>query len=219
MKEPLTRERIAQVGIAIADAEGMDALSMRRVATALGVATMSPYRHVADRDDLVVAMVDAITRQTHLPDDPEVPWQELIKTMALGDWQAFVDHPWLIGVWSTPRRRVDMASLDQLEIVLARLDQIGMDGSTSYAALIGVAGLTLGMAALSIDNPGEEIKSGIDLREWRLQAAADLDQRLTPAHGRAVRFASETQDHAGYTAFITALDVFIAGIEARHALT
>ncbi|MFE3292143.1 TetR/AcrR family transcriptional regulator C-terminal domain-containing protein [Rhodococcus sp. NPDC059234] len=218
MKQPLTRERIAQAGIAIADAEGLEAVSMRRVATTLGVATMSPYRHVVDRDDLVVAMVDTITGQSPLPTDPGFSWQELIKTMALGDWQAFVEHPWLIGVWCTPRRRVDLASLDQLEILLDRLDQAGMNRSAGFAVLFGVAGLTLGMAAVTVDNPGAELKSGVDLREWRRQAAAELDLRSSPAHGGAVRFMYELHDYAGYDAFIEALDSFIAGVEARHAL-
>ena len=55
----LTRERIVRAAIAIADAEGMAEVSMRRVATGLGVATMSLYRHVPGKDDLVLLMIDA----------------------------------------------------------------------------------------------------------------------------------------------------------------
>lgn len=71
MKPTLTRQLVAEAGVTIADADGLKALTMRRVASALDVATMAPYRHVTDRDDLLVAMVDVITRdrRTLIDDD------------------------------------------------------------------------------------------------------------------------------------------------------
>lgn len=215
-RAPLTRERIALAGITIADAEGIGSVSMRRVAAALGASTMSSYRHVKDRDDLIVAMVDTITRRTPLPRDPGVTWPELIRTMALGDWQAFARHPWLISVWSTPRRRVDTASLDQLELVLERLEQAGIDRSAGYTVIFGVAGLTLGMAAMAIDDPGEELKSGVDLGEWRRRTGMDLDEQRAANHGRAARFMTELHEHAGYSTFAAALEGFITGIATHH---
>lgn len=189
---------------------------MRRVAATLGVSTMSSYRHVKDRDDLVVAMVDTITGRTPLPRDPGVTWPELIRTMALGDWQAFVRHPWLISVWSTPRRRVDAASLDQLELVLERLERAGIDRSAGYTVIFGVAGLTLGMAAMAIDDPGEELKSGVDLAEWRRRTGMDLDEQFAADHGRAARFMAELHEHTGYSNFTAALEGFITGIATRY---
>ncbi|GAA4483965.1 hypothetical protein GCM10023094_36290 [Rhodococcus olei] len=213
----MSRDRIAQAGIAIADDEGLEAVTMRRVAAALGVGTMSSYKHVADRDDLIVAMVDTITGRHPLPNDPKYSWQELTKMMALGDWDAFVRHPWLIVVWSTPRRRVDMASLEQLETMLERYEQAGLDRNVCYATIFGVAGLTLGMAALAIDNPGDELKSGIGLGEWRRQMGSDVERRLSKdEHGRAVRFLSDLHQGLGPHTFVMALDSFIAGVEARH---
>ncbi|WP_430330922.1 TetR/AcrR family transcriptional regulator [Rhodococcus sp. ACT016] len=212
---PLTRERIALAGITIADAEGIDAVSMRRVAAALGVSTMSSYRHVEDRDDLMVAMVDIITGRSPLPRDPAVTWPDLLREMAIADWQAFARHPWLISVWSTPRRRVDTASLHQLELVLDRLEQAGIDRSSGYTVIYGVAGLTLGMAALTIDDPGEELKSGTDLEAWRRQVGANLNLQVAAEHRRAARFVTELNDHTGYDLFAAALEAFIAGVAAR----
>ncbi|RVW09285.1 TetR family transcriptional regulator [Prescottella agglutinans] len=216
VKAPLTRERIALAGIAIADSEGIEAVSMRRVAAALNVSTMSSYRHVRDRDDLIVAMVDTITARSPLPRAPEVSWSELVRIMAIGDWQAFTRHPWLISVWSTPRRRVDSASLDQLELVLERLERAGIGRSAGYAVIFGVAGLTLGMAALAIDDPGEELKSGVDLREWRRREGVDLDERAATDHRRAARFVTELHDYVGGDAFSVALEGFIGGIAVLH---
>ncbi|WFR72286.1 TetR/AcrR family transcriptional regulator C-terminal domain-containing protein [Prescottella defluvii] len=185
------------------------------MASALGVSTMSSYRHVKDRDDLIVAMVDAITARSPLPRDPDLTWPALIRTMAIGDWNAFAEHSWLISVWSTPRRRVDTASLDQIELLLDRLEETGIDRTDGYSVIFGVAGLTLGMAALAIDDPGEELKSGIDLGEWRRRSGADADRLYSSDHGRAVRFMTELHDNAGFDMFSVALDAFIAGIAAR----
>ncbi|NDV10394.1 TetR/AcrR family transcriptional regulator [Rhodococcus sp. IEGM 248] len=216
MKKPLTRDRIAQAGIAIADAEGIGAVSMRRVAAALAVSTMASYRHVKDRDDLVVAMVDAITGQTQMPTGPEATWREMTRTMALADWHAFAQHPWLIEVWSTTRRRMDMASLDQLELVLESLERAGMGRTAGSTVIFGVAGLTLGMAALMIEDPAIEVASGMELGEWRRQVGSDLGDHLRETHGRATRFMSDLHEHAGYATFVEVLESFLDGVAARH---
>lgn len=217
MKEPLTRDRIAQAGIAIADSEGLESVTMRRVAAALGVGTMSSYKHVVDRDDLIVAMADAITGRNPVPDDPKYSWQELTKLMALGDWDGFVRHPWLIDVWSTPRRRVDMASLEQVKTMLKRYEEAGLDHKVCYATIFGVAGLTLGMAALTIDDPRDERKTGVDLGEWRRRMVDEVERQLSGGdRGQVVQFMSDLHQGVGTGAFIEALDSFIAGVEARH---
>lgn len=215
-RSPLTRERIALTGIAIADAEGISAVSMRRIAAVLGVSTMSSYRHIKDRDDLIVAMVDTITALTPLPDDPELTWPELIRAMAIDDWIAFTRHPWLISVWSTPRRRVDTGSMGQLKLILKRLEQAGVDRAAGYTVIFGVAGLTLGMAALTIDDPGEERKSGIDLGEWRRRSGAEADRQRQGNRGGAATFMENLHDNAGLGMFSVALEGFLAGMAAQH---
>ncbi len=66
----LAPDRIVAAAIAVADAEGLAGLSMRRVATELGVATMSLYRHVADKDDLLLKMMDAAFGECRFPARP-----------------------------------------------------------------------------------------------------------------------------------------------------
>lgn len=216
MRKPLTRERVAMAGISIADSEGLDAVSMRRVARLLDVSTMSSYRHVTDRDDLLVAMVDEITRQTTLPDHPDASWRDVLRVMALGDWQAFSRHRWLIEVWSTPRRRVDLGSVGQLETVLSHLEAAGMGGTTGHEVVLGVAGLTLGMAALNIDEPGERLRSGVDLQAWRSQSADDL-AATHPDHPRAAGFLDSWSRLSAEDIFAAALESFLVGLEVRHA--
>ena len=73
----LTKERIVTAATAVADEEGLGALSMRRVALELGVATMSLYRHVQDKDDLLVLMIDAAFAEWRLQRSGD-GWQEVL---------------------------------------------------------------------------------------------------------------------------------------------
>src|SRR4051794_21669953 len=72
----LTRERVVRAAIAIADVEGLDALSMRGVAARLGTSTMSTYRHVANKEELVVLMADAVYGELGYPPPHPAGWRE-----------------------------------------------------------------------------------------------------------------------------------------------
>src|SRR5581483_11605563 len=71
----LSREQLVQAGMAIADAEGLDGLSMRTVAARFGVATMSPYRYVRGRDELIMLMADAAYGEARYPTRPPAGWR------------------------------------------------------------------------------------------------------------------------------------------------
>ena len=71
-KSRLTREKIAAAALAIADKEGFEAVSMRRVAQELEVGTMSLYYYVKTKDDLIAAMDDALMGEALLPSLPKV---------------------------------------------------------------------------------------------------------------------------------------------------
>src|SRR5919199_1751346 len=81
-RAPLSRERVLRQAIAIADDGGIESLSMRKLAGALGVEAMSLYNHVANKGDLVDAMVDAVIGQIELPPDGE-PWDIAIRRYAV----------------------------------------------------------------------------------------------------------------------------------------
>src|SRR5262249_59561693 len=90
----LTSDRIVAAGITIADAEGMGAVSMRRVASEVGVATMSLYRHIEDKDDLLLQMMDAVLAEATLPPDPPPGWRARVEIAARLYWDACRRHPW-----------------------------------------------------------------------------------------------------------------------------
>jgi AcrR family transcriptional regulator len=92
-----TREQIAQTAIAIADAEGFESVSMRRIASELGAGTMTLYHYVRGKDELVALVSDAIMAEIIVPDD-ELPegWREGLAEIARRTLAIFRRHPWIV---------------------------------------------------------------------------------------------------------------------------
>jgi AcrR family transcriptional regulator len=114
-KRELSIERIVETAIEIADAEGLGAVSMARVASALGFTTMSLYRYVTSKDDLLLLMQDAVA-DLELPEPPEDDWRAGLARWTAASLDVFVRHPWysripVSGVPMTPNvlRIVDTA--------------------------------------------------------------------------------------------------------------
>ncbi|MEU2031088.1 TetR/AcrR family transcriptional regulator [Nocardia amamiensis] len=97
----LSPDRIVGAAIAIADAEGIGALSMQRVANQLDAATMSLYRHVASKDELVALMLD-----TTMADPPELPrddWRAALEHWARRTRDLYLRHPWVLAIGASNR--------------------------------------------------------------------------------------------------------------------
>jgi AcrR family transcriptional regulator len=114
-KRELNIERIVDAAIEIADAEGLGALSMAKVASSLGFTTMSLYRYVTSKDDLLLLMQDAVA-DIELPEPPEHDWRGALKQWTVANVDALRRHPWynqlpVTGVPITPNvlRLIDAA--------------------------------------------------------------------------------------------------------------
>jgi AcrR family transcriptional regulator len=94
-KLQLTREKIAAVALAIADKEGFEAVSMRRVARELDAGTMSLYYYVKTKDDLLAVMDDALLGETLLPSLPK-DWKRAILEIARRTHAVYIRHPWAL---------------------------------------------------------------------------------------------------------------------------
>lgn len=91
-----SRQEIAAAALKIGDAEGFDALSMRRIARALGAGTMSLYRYMATKDDLLALIGDALLGEALVPGDLPADWLEAIAAVARQTRRAYLRHPWAI---------------------------------------------------------------------------------------------------------------------------
>jgi len=92
----LSRDRIVRAAVELADAEGIDGLSMRRLAEELDAAPMALYRHVAHKDDLIDGMVDVAFDELDIPTGSG--WRPAMRDRANGMRQALLRHPWAVGL-------------------------------------------------------------------------------------------------------------------------
>ena len=118
-RSPLSREAIAAAALAIADAEGFQALSMRRVADKLEVGTMSLYYYVKTKDDLLAVIDDALLGEALLPAIPK-GWRKAITQIAERTHAMFLRHPWaLASMLSAPPGVNAMRHMEQCLMALA----------------------------------------------------------------------------------------------------
>ncbi|MFD9355746.1 TetR/AcrR family transcriptional regulator C-terminal domain-containing protein [Streptomyces sp. NPDC060031] len=162
----LTLGRIVGAAVAVADTEGLAAVSMRRVAAELGVATMSLYRHVADKDDLLTRMMDSVMAEHPLPAHPPEGWREAIELAARQLWDLFRRHPWLAPALSVTRPQVIISALPHSEWMLATLHAHGLDLQSAFTAHLSLLNYARGIAVNLEAEREAEAHSGLDSEEW-----------------------------------------------------
>jgi AcrR family transcriptional regulator len=115
-----TRQQIAAVALAIADAEGIEAVSMRHVARALGAGTMTVYHYVQTKRDLLTLMVDAVVGELLVPDAELAPgWREALSQIARRSRAAYRRHPWMIATQLDGDARIAPNGMRHVEQSLA----------------------------------------------------------------------------------------------------
>lgn len=119
----LSKKQVVTEAIRLADSEGIEKLSMRRLAGALGVGAMSLYHYVANKEELLDAMVDSVFEEIELPSE-EVDWQPAIRRRAASARRVLADHPWSIGLLESSTSP-GLANLRHHEAVTACLRKAG----------------------------------------------------------------------------------------------
>lgn len=94
------RERVVRAAITIADAQGFEAVSMRAVATTLGIPTMSLYGLVRGKEELATLMADTVFGELELPREPPAGWRAHLELAARLQWRLYLRHPWLSRIMS-----------------------------------------------------------------------------------------------------------------------
>jgi DNA-binding transcriptional regulator YhcF (GntR family) len=162
----LTRDRVVRTAIAIADAEGLAALSMRRVATELGIATMSLYRYVEGKEELVLLMADAVFGEAALPDPPPPGWRTRLELSARRQWEICRRHTWVARVISLTRPQLIPNGMAHTEWALRAVDGLGLDPATMLRVAITMAGYVLGTAVALESEVEAEQDTGLSSDEW-----------------------------------------------------
>ncbi|GLW90590.1 TetR/AcrR family transcriptional regulator [Actinokineospora globicatena] len=165
----LSVDKIVRVAIAVADAEGVGALTMRRVSEALGVGTMSTYTYVQGKPELLDLMVD--TAYGEVPAlDPSGTWRDRLARVAWANWELYLAHPWLAHV-ETSRPVLGPNLIAKYERELTALDGTGLDDVELDSVLTLVLGHVRTAARASADSRDLERSTGLtDEQWWRVQA-------------------------------------------------
>jgi AcrR family transcriptional regulator len=134
-RKPLTKQRVLAKAIALADKDGIEALSMRKLGQALGVEAMSLYKHVANKGELVAAMVDSVIEQFELPNDAPA-WDVAIRRCAVRAHDLLIEHPWACGLALVPSdvRTIGGPRIRYMEWLLRRLREAGFSPDLAYSA-------------------------------------------------------------------------------------
>jgi AcrR family transcriptional regulator len=208
----LTRDRVLHAAIAHADARGLEALTMRTLAEVLGVAPMAIYRHVARKDDLIDAMVDAIFLEIGVPAGGG-NWRMSMRRRAIAVREALARHPWAVGLMES-RRRPGPANLRHHDTVIGRLRAAGFDVEMAAHAYSLLDSYIYGFALTKANLPFETSEQVGDV------AAAMLEPFPANEYPNLVEFLAEHVMRPGYDyehEFEHGLDVILDGLERMLA--
>jgi AcrR family transcriptional regulator len=129
---PLSRDRILHAALELADENGIEAVSMRKLGQALGFEAMSLYNHIANKDDLLDGILDLVLAETELP-SPEGDWDAAVRRSAISVHGALRRHTWAAALVMAPGR-IRPARLRYMDSLLGRLREAGFSAETTYHA-------------------------------------------------------------------------------------
>jgi AcrR family transcriptional regulator len=139
----LTREAIVAAAVRLADAEGIEAVSIRRVAAALGARPMSLYSHIGRKQDLIELMVNEAVAECVVPGDLPADWREALSAIAYHTRDGLLRHPWVITVVPTSSM-ISPNALRSFEQSLAAMAGLDLDPERTIAILSAVDTYTIG---------------------------------------------------------------------------
>ncbi|MFD4829737.1 TetR/AcrR family transcriptional regulator [Streptomyces uncialis] len=207
---PLSRERIVRAAIQLADADGLDAVSLRKVATVLDVRPMRLYGYIDGKEELLDLMVDAVHAEIRPVGDG---WREVLRSLAEATRYAAHEHEWLADLLGG-RPQLGPHALASGEAVVAALGDVDVDVVMPLVAAVNA--YAIGAVRREIAERRAERATGMDEKRW--QAALGPYLERTFATGRFPALATVVRDAAHLDAdqtFRTGLDFLLDGIEAR----
>jgi AcrR family transcriptional regulator len=179
----LTVEKIVEAAIDIADRDGLDAVSMRRIAEHLGVGAMSLYTHVPGKHDLIDLITDHVVGELYRDVDEPVRsgggWRGALTHVAERNWELFQRHPWLLQL-DRSRPVLGPNTTDNYEAELRPLDGVGLTDvemdSVLTLVLTHVAGTAKALTAVKQTTS----ESGMTDAQWWSATAPILERLIDP---------------------------------------
>lgn len=199
------RREIAEAGIAIADEQGIDAVSMRNIATRLGVGTMTIYTWIENKDDLIAVMSDALADRMLVPEPMPEDWREALTQIAIATRDVFTNHPWMLS-GGRPPGRIGANMLRHVDQSLRAVKELQLDWELRASILQAVDHYALGYAMAN------------QRREERVKAHRERDAKDDQAknYGAAFEKVSEARAHKARIEVATTRGEAANAIELRE---
>jgi AcrR family transcriptional regulator len=209
-KPTLSVDQIAQVAVRLADAEGLAAVTMQRLARELGVTTMALYRYFRAKADLVALMIDSASDPPLHFGKPLLPWNRRLKEWAHRCLAIYTKHPWFLEATSSRESMMGPNELSWMEAALAMLAESGLRPRERHHALLAIIGHVRGHATF------QQLGTRADSRRsWSLELGRVLQAECHryPMLLDVVRSGGFDEDVGG--AFEFGLNCILDGIRVR----
>jgi AcrR family transcriptional regulator len=218
-RQGLTVDQIVTAATALADADGLDAVTMRRLADNLGVAPMTLYTYVPGKAELLDLMLDAAYQRMARTDTTGRPWRQRVAAIAAENRALFEAHPWAAAI-TTGRPPLGPGLMAKYEHELAALDGIGLGDIQMDAALTHLLTFVQAWARSAADAEATRRDSAMGEERWWAAIGPLLEQALDPgAYPLAARVgtAAGTAHRAAYSpqhAYDFGLQAILDGLAA-----
>jgi AcrR family transcriptional regulator len=213
---PLDRERVVSAAITIADERGLQELTLRRVATKLGVTPMALYRYVENKDAMLDAMVDQVFGTVVLPQTPAATWQDEIRHLLRALRDAIAPHPSVASLMITRPIALGEQAARVRESALGALAKAGLrprDAFELMEVFVNVAAALM-LREASLARRANHLVATREERLGRLHAeVASYPADRFPHLSEAIEYWTEPPDPT--TDFDRAVDMLISGMEAE----
>ncbi|MCZ7438425.1 TetR/AcrR family transcriptional regulator C-terminal domain-containing protein [Micromonospora sp. WMMC241] len=180
----LSRDRVLRTAVALADAGGLAAVSLRSVAAELGVATLALHRHVRGRDELILAMADAALAGAPLPAVEPTGWRARLEVLARAQWAVYRRHRWVPHVITIARPQPLPHGMAHTDLALRATAGLGLDRNTRWHVAITLMAYVKGVA-VNLEAGAQAVQdTGLTDEEW-VDRQQDTFQRLMTGGGLA----------------------------------
>jgi AcrR family transcriptional regulator len=205
-RSPLTKERVLTAALRLADKDGIESLSMRKLGQELGVEAMSLYNHVANKDEVLDGIVEAVVREVDLPGE-RADWKAALRQHAISTHEALMRHSWAASLWW--RRAEGPDRLRGAEFMLSTLREAGFSEDLTYHGYHVLVGHILGFTLQAQSFP---IETKEELQEMAAKFLEDFPAEEYPYLAEHIRQHVEP-GVSDERAFEFGLDLILDGLE------
>ncbi|MGV9297601.1 MULTISPECIES: TetR/AcrR family transcriptional regulator [Amycolatopsis] len=212
-RQVLTRDRIVDSAIRLADREGLDAVSMRKLADELETSPMSLYRHVHGRDDLLELMYDSVIapdRDLRHSGD----WRRDLHVVARNIRDVALAHPWATRMMTSGRPAFGPNALLGLEWALAAVAGLGLPIADMSRMVLTVIGVAQATAQTEVGEVDEQQRTGLSEADWHESMAPYLNQVLESGdYPQVATMLAVSHEQDPEAIFDTTLGIVLDGLE------